>query len=118
MFRSVGVSIVLVLAASQNARLLCDVFCERPRAVTHTCHEQTAATGRTSLAEGAPCHAPLKSAFLVEGVRRGLGSSREHDAIQVNGTGPGIAMIEARIHREADRLRPLLKRPLERILRI
>ena len=90
MFRAAAFSIVLMLAAGQNARLLCQRWCEPSPGATSSCH-QGEAPAKSASVVGVPCHDSAASdAFLIENVRRDTSASQ---AIHSTAMEPGTDRI-------------------------
>ena len=118
-FRAVILPVVLTLAVTQSAALLCRTWCDSQAAAASGCHHEEPASS-TSVARDNGCdHVVLDlAAFLREEVRRGVSAPGAAHALLV----PRYQLVhstpDSRLGHDTARPWPLEPRPLRTALRI
>jgi hypothetical protein len=103
MFRSVVLSIVLTLAAGQNAAMFCGVWCHSGEGIAGTCEHQVGITSPSGIVVNDGCYVNSDSiVFVGENARRGTSASEVQGGVLVPWFVLALSSLDIRSHEEPD----------------
>ena len=119
MFRALLLSIVLTLAAGQNATQFCGVWCHSDEGIAGTCEHQVGITPPSGIVVNDGCYLNSDSiVFVGENARRGTSASNVQGGVPVPWFVLTLSSLDIRSRNEPDPRLQLKLRVLALALRI